>query len=201
MTWTGTGTSITTSATIREGMYTLVETLRGMADAGTADWTAGTIVYWDDTQMQKVLDRHRFEFVREAAAPVVTYDGQGNSVYKVYWLPYQNLESGTAVFEVETADGATVSTGYSVDYQAGKITFTSNTAGTAYYITGRSYDINLAAADVWRIKASNASKQFDFSTDNHSIKRGNYVKNCLEMAQYYTAQAGIQVGEMERGDL
>lgn len=200
MAWDGTGTSTTSGTTIRAGMYTLVETLRGMSDAGTADWTNGTITYWDDTQMQNVLDRHRFEFVREQASPVITYDGSGASVYKIYWLPYQNIESGD-VFEVETSDGASVTTGFAVDYQAGKITFTADTVGTSYYVSGRYYDMNAAASDIWRIKASNASKQFDFSTDNHSIKRGAYVKNCLEMAEYYKAQVGVMVGELERGDM
>jgi hypothetical protein len=184
----------------RDGMGLLINAVRSYSDAGTADWSNGTVNFWDDTQVQIVLDRHATSFYREQATPVITYDS-GTAVYKTYWLPFQNIE-GSTEFELELADGTTAGTAlYTVDYMAGKITFSANTNGIAYYATGRSYDINLAAADVWRIKAANASKMFDFSTDNHSIKRGSFVKNCLEMAQYFTSVAGIQVGELERGDM
>jgi len=44
-------------------MADLITELRGMAEAGTADYSiigsAGTTNYWDDGQLQNVLDVHR----------------------------------------------------------------------------------------------------------------------------------------------
>ena len=50
------GTSVSSAA--RAGMGTLIETLRGMTDAGTADYTIGATTYWSDDAVQMVLDRH-----------------------------------------------------------------------------------------------------------------------------------------------
>ena len=43
--------------TARTGMSDIISTVRGMCNAGTADYTAGTAVYWTDDQLQGYLDR------------------------------------------------------------------------------------------------------------------------------------------------
>jgi hypothetical protein len=71
-------------------------------------------------------------------------------------------------------------------------------------LTGRSYDIYAAAADIWRRKAAHyASSSFDFSTDNHSIKRSQVYKHCLEMAEHYESMSSdaIEFTDLFRGDL
>ena len=88
-----------------------------------------------------------------------------------------NLESGTAVFTVQQYNGGTAPA-YTADYNTGVITFTADTEGTAYMLTARSYDVNAAAAEVWRNKAANAAKYFDFSTDNHSVKKSQFRVAC-----------------------
>lgn len=185
---------------MRPGMSDLVGQIRIMADAGTADYTAGTVVMWTDDQLQTMLDRNMTEFYREPTVPVITYDAANTPVYKTHWLPYQYIEGGTA-FVLQTADGGSVSASYSLDYANGKLTFTSNQGGTVYYATGRYYDVNLAASEVWRQKAANAAKYYSFSTDNHRFDRAALMKQFMEMSKYYAAQAGPQVGSLERGDL
>ena len=90
---------------------------------------------------------------------------------------------------------------YSVDYLRGEVIFSADTTGSAVYLYGRSYDLYAAAANVWRFKAANAAKKFDFSTDNHSFKRSQYMQHCKEMAQFYESQAEPSVISLYRSDL
>lgn len=190
---------------VRTGMTTLIDTLRGLTDAGTAEWTvagqAGSITYWDDDEIQRVLDRHREDIIHADLDPVESYSS-GTVVYLEYRAGYGDIESGTAVFKIENVDG-TIG-GWSMDYARGVATFSTNQAGSAYYWTGRTYDLNAAAADVWRMKAANVAKMFDFSTDGHSIKRSALRQSYLDMAQYYASMSvheGWHTTKLIRSDL
>ena len=172
--------------TLRTGMQTLIDTVRGYANAGTAEWTIETessyITYWSDIEIQRVLDRHRIDIVHESMDPVLSYSG-GSVIYLTYDLGYGNIESGTAAFMIEDVSG-TIS-GWTMDYTRGLATFATDTKGSTYYWTGSTYDLYGAAADIWMIKAANVAKMFDFSTDGHSIKRSDLRRSYLDMAAYY----------------
>jgi len=173
----------------RSGMLDLIADLRGLANAGSNDYTAGGQAHWTDKQLERVLDRYRRDAYREPLEARETYSG-GTVEYKNYYIPAQNLESGTAYFRLEDAAGNAVGTAlYSTDYRSGQVTFSATTGGSAYYWTGRTYDLNRAAADVWRQKAAYHAAQFDFSTDNHSVKKSGVYKQCLAMAEFYEQRA------------
>ena len=113
----------------------------------------------------------------------------------------EQTTGGTAIFTIEDADGDKQGTAnWSADYERGVITFTQDQGGTAYWVTGRTYDLNATAASIWRQKAANAAKYFDFSTDNHSVKKSQFKDNCLEMASYYEAFAVPNVIQVYRED-
>ena len=176
--------------TARTGMDTLILTLRGMVSAGTADYTIAGVSYWSDDQLQTALDRHRLDFYQAELANVPQVESGNVTTYKVYRAPYRNLEGGTAYFKLVTLLGAEAGTAdYTADYSNGVVTFTADQAGTAWYLTGRAYDLNATAADVWRMKAAQAAAAFDFSTDNHSLKRSQLSVQALQMAEYYEKQA------------
>lgn len=186
--------------TARTGMANIILHVRGLANAGTADWTLGTAVYWDDDHVQEMLDRRRVEFYRMPLGKVQQYEG-GTVVYKIYRSGMEYLESGTTVFEVEDAAGNTVGTAlYTPNYNNGEIVFASDTGGSSYYLTGRSYQANKAAADIWRMKAANVAAYYDFKTDNHSMSRSQMVKQFLQMADYFDSQSGVMSVDMYRGD-
>lgn len=189
--------------TARTGMATIILELRGLTDAGTADFTVGTVSYWSDDHLQTILDRRVILHEETMLQPFPRYDSTGGTLqYFEYRAPIGNIESGTApVYKLTNGAGSTVGTAnYSVDYTQGIFTFTADQAGSSYYLTGRSYDLNLAAADVYRQKAAKAAAYFNFSTDNHRIDRGNLQKQFIAMADYYESIAGIQVIAMDRGD-
>ncbi len=185
----------------RSGMADLITELRGMCDAGTADFAIGTINYWSDDHLQAALDMHRTDVNHEYIQPTSTVNTSNQTVYVDFYTPFRNLESGTVTF-IQDLTGAAVGTAdYTVDYFNGKITFDNDTGGSVLHLTTRVYDLNLAAADIWKRKAANAAKMFDFSTDNHSIKRSQFMANCNAMAAQYASMAGIQTGDLVRTDI
>lgn len=188
---------------VREGMYRLIDTLRGMAAAGEDDYTIGSTSYWTDEQVQQALDRHRVDVTRELMTPVEEYSG-GTVVWKQYLTWRENWEAssgGTAIFTVQDASGVTVSGSlYSVDYARGVVEFATSTGGNSYYVTGRTYNLNAAAADIWRMKAAHFAGQFSFSTDNMRVDKGALMANAQRMAQYYDGMAGPVTAAIYRSD-
>jgi hypothetical protein len=186
----------------RATMNALIEVLRGFTNAGTADYTIAGIDYFSNDHLEAILDRRCTE-LREVAMTA----HELRSVYKDYSIPSGWLETsdgGTARFIVEEVDGTDIAgTLYTVDYENGKVTFVNDQAGSARYVTARSYDIYGAAADVWRQKANQYATMIDFSTDNHNIKRSHIVAQCEMMAKRYQAMAisgDIGSADMVRGD-
>lgn len=189
----------------RSGLAELRDHLRGMSDAGYTDWTLGTATFWDIDHLDQVLDRHRIDVSHEELTSYPTYLSGGTVHYKEYRSVYRNWEQttgGTAIFELEDSTGANVGTAsYSVDYLRGIVTFGTNTLGSAYYVTGRSYNLNAAASDIWRIKAANVSKQYSFATDSHNLQRGQIMAHYITMAEYYDSLGEVSTTVLERSDV
>lgn len=189
----------------RTGMQTLIDTVRGFANAAPDEWEVSTdssiVTYWSDDEIQRVLDRHKVEHIHAPLEPVTSYSG-GSAVVLQYRTGIANIEGGTAVFKVEDVAG-TVSD-YTADYTRGIVTFSTDQSGKTFYWSGFSYDLYAAAADIWRMKASHVAGLVDFSTDGHSVKRSQQAQQYLNMSQYYqsrSASEGVQTSRIVRNDL
>ena len=189
----------------RTGMQTLIDTVRGFANAAPDEWEvtsdSSIVTYWSDDEIQRVLDRHKQEYIHELMDAQPTYES-GSSVYKRYLLGVGNVESGTAVFKIEDIAGTV--TGYTVDYARGIVTFSTDQSGKVFYWSGFAYDLDAAAADIWRMKASHVAGLVDFSTDGHSVKRSQQAQQYLTMANYYqqrSASEGISTAKIVRDDI
>lgn len=180
--------------------------LRGLTEAGTADYTLGTISFWDDDQMDTVLDRHREDFIFESLIPYPVQVAGGSTDYFEYRTERGNFEQtngGTAIFYVQDASGSVVGTAsYSADYLRGIVTFTTDTSGSSRFFTGRSYDLNASAADIWRKKAAHYFSTFSFATDNHRVDRQQIYDHCIQMAESFEAmsQDSVMTIDMWRSD-
>ena len=190
---------------MRTGMQTLIDTVRGFANAAPDEWEvtsdSSIVTYWSDDEIQRVLDRHKVEHIHELMDAQPTYES-GSTIFKQYLLNATNVESGTAVFKIEDSAG-TVS-GYTVDYARGIVTFSTDQNGKAFYWSGFAYDLDAAAADIWRMKASHVAGLVDFSTDGHSVKRSQQAQQYLTMANYYqqrSASEGISTAKIVRDDI
>jgi hypothetical protein len=167
--------------------------LRGMVQAGTADFSLGTANYWDDDQLDVVLDQNRKDYTHVQMIPEPTVGVGGTSLWYEYGATDDYLEQtsgGSAIFYIQDGTGATVGTAeWSADYIRGDIEFTTDKGGSVFYWTGRSYDLNAAAANIWRKKAGYYFNSFSFSTDNHKVDRGVIYKHCIEMAESFEAKS------------
>jgi hypothetical protein len=192
----------------RTGMTALLEELRGLCEAGTSEYTIGTTLHWSDNALQDVLDLNRKDLIHYPIQSYPIVVSGGTLQYYDYRTGFGFLEqttAGTAIFYLQDSTGATLGTAlWSADYRKGYITFASDAKGTAVYLTGRSYDLNAAAASVWRKKAAHyAPTSFNFSTDNHSISREQVYNHCIEMASFFDgiSNDSIQTVDRYRSDM
>ncbi len=187
----------------RSGMLDLIDMVRSMADVGSADFKIGAVSYWSDAQIQQALDKHRITVYQEELQPWPTIDTDGSYTYQEYRANHGYLESGTAVFSVQQTNGGSAPS-YTADYLHGIVTFAADTAGSAYMLSARAYDLDAAAADIWRGKAANAAKYFDFRTDNHQISKSQLYKQFMDMAAHYQSQSittSFTVTQINRDDV
>ncbi len=194
--------------TARTTMADLITRVRTLASVGSADYTLSGATYWTDDQIQAVLDVHRLDFADDQLRALREYDAGGTARYYVHTTQYSNLEAtsgGSAVLYVRDSTGARAGTSaWSADYLAGRITFTADTAGTVYYLTGRSYDVYAAAADIWQAKAAHVAERFDFSADGASFSASKLIDQYERMAAKCAAQSstgGIKVSQFMRDDV
>lgn len=178
--------------TARSGMSTLITDLRGMTDVGTAEFTAGGVVWFTDDQLEDVLDRHVVHYTRHLL-PAMPEDIGGTAIYKRYQLPTSNLEgtaSGTAVWRLENSAGSAFAyADFEIDHPLAIITMDSDQQGSALYLTARGFGLSAAAAEVWSRKGDFYANRFDVRTDNHDLKRSQLVKAARDAAAHYREMA------------
>lgn len=194
----------------RVGMTDLIQRVRELAAAGTADYTAAGTTFWSDDQIQAALDRACRDVRDEALAPRGEVNSGGTTEYKTYQSQYRSFEEstgGTAVLWLRVASGARVGTAlYTADYEEGSFTFAASTGGSVLYLTGRTYDVYAAAADVWRQKAGHVADRFDFSADGASYKASQLMSSyemraraCERLASF--GAQGVQTVTLYRDDV
>ena len=189
--------------TARSGLANLITQLRGMTEAGTADYTIAGAAYWGDDALQSALDRHRTDLVRSPLRAENEYVA-GALEYHNYYARYDHLEeaaSGTPHWAVEDSAGLAQGTAdYTVNYDASVIRFTADTAGTAFYLTTHAFDLNAAAAEIWTRKAAHAASGYHFSADGATYSRQQVYDHCLQMAALYKGSAPMKVSRLVRSD-
>lgn len=188
---------------IRAGMAHLIARLRGMTRAGSADATLNGVTYFTDEQLQQLLDTTAQQHRHIELIPVPQSEN-GTLVYKSYAIPAEipyafETEAADSGWQLRDAAGQAV-TGYSVNYAAGRIEFTSDTGGRLYFLDCRSYNLHQAAAAVWQQKAAFASPDADWQADNHRYDAATVFQHCLQMAALHARLAGPVVAKMLRSD-
>jgi len=184
--------------TARITMAALINKLRGMTDTTANDYTVGTITYWTDDQLEDELDLHQMyvnflsmvEIPSTGASLAITYTRYETGLTDWENTPTIQDENGTTIADTE----------YTFDQNTGVIIFDSDTTGLSRYITGYVYNVERAAAGIWRKKAAHSASGFDFTTDNHSVKRSQVSIQYLDMARFYEKQAGSNTVSIYRGD-
>jgi hypothetical protein len=178
----------------RVTMAGLITTLRGLANASTADYNIGATAYWSDDQLQDILDRHQFSIREEdlRAFERTATDGTSEWLeYETRWRWLEETDGGTARLFIQDASGSVISSStYAVNAERGLITFTADQGGSTRALTGYAYDVYAAAADVWRQKSAAYALAIDFTTDNHTVKRSHLSAMADNMAKRYEVMSG-----------
>lgn len=195
----------------RAGLANLILELRGMTETGVNDYSVNSVAYWTDDQLQLKLDSMsvRTDINNVPLTPVIENTPGGTAQYLTYYAPKGYLEEatgGTAVWRVVDSLGSVVGTAnYSVEYVPGIIRFNTNTAGTSYYLWARSYNLDAAAALVWRTKAAHVASAYNFASDNQKFDRAVLRTSYLAMAKEFDEKGGVSTGirsvQMVRTDL
>ena len=188
--------------TARTTMDDLIQKLRVYTQAGTSDFVVNTTTYWSDEQLQDELDKTQKKVNYQAMQATPTYGIGGTVTYTRYQTGLADWEKSPTIQNEggTTLTAGTATANYSFDDNVGVVTFVSDTDGKTRYITGYVYNVEMAAAKVWEQKATLYATQFDFSTDNHSVKKSQMVQGCRDMVKYYQSRAGIFQVEMVRSD-
>lgn len=189
----------------RSGMSDLITKLRALTASGTADYTVSATTYWVDDQLQSVLDQRRTDFRSLLLYADKTLLNSAEYYYDYYIPDHEWLEgtaSGTAAWLLTNGTGGTVAySDYTLNIDAKHLKFTANQAGTAYYLTGRAYDLYRAAADIWEQKAADIADRFDLKTDNHDMTRSQLYDHYTKMAARMRARGGVTSSIMTRPDV
>ena len=181
--------------TARTTMDALIANLRGKTEAGTADYALAGVAYWSDDQLQTELDKTRQLVNYNAMDAIPTYGIGGTLTYTLYRTYKQDWEK---LPTIQDEGGTTLGTAlYTFDDELGEVTFGSDTEGKTRYITGYVYNVDLAAANVWRKKAAHFAASFDFSTDNHRVNKGQLIDHCFKMAEMYDSFSGFGNGSID----
>jgi len=174
-------------------MTNLVDRLRALSNAGTAQYEAGTITYWSDDHLQDVLARHETWVVEDALTWIPQNIG-GTANYLTAQGHYKDLEeaeSGTTRWQIRSSVGVAEGTAnYTADYVTGRVTWASDQGGTAYMLTGYSYDLYGAAVDVLEHQLANIEFWYDFEADNQTFNRSQIKDNINDLIATYRRRVG-----------
>jgi hypothetical protein len=177
-------------------MANLILRLRALANAGTAEHTIanGGESFFSDNHLQDILDANVTFMRNEPLRWIPEAVGGGVSEWhdcKTGWRDFEEASSGSANWTVRDGLGAIQGTaGYTPNYIDGIIRFTTNQAGTAYYLTARSYDLYGAAADLWLRRQAFYANGYQFQGDGQSFARQQAFDHALNMETRMRAQAG-----------
>lgn len=172
-----------------------------------------TVTVFTDQQIQDHLDdiRDEVRYEQMMQAPTIVnltgnLSGVASFIYADDFSQWHWWET-----DVVIQDGHfLVLTPLASDYLVGHFQFDSLTPfvnGTApgqyppVFITGKSYDINLAAAVLWELRAGLLATAYDFTADGQSFHRSQQMAMCLKMAGVFRAKARVRTLQVLRDDL
>jgi len=173
----------------RSSMAGIILDLRGLTDATLGETTVNGIDYWDDEQLQAILDNYRIDALDTPLLPA----GQlinGTTVYLRYYFPDElssTLEDG---FTLRDSNGTQV---VSWSYVPGTryVLFASDQLANTITLTGNSYNLRKAAARVWLTKASQRSQLIDWKAGGQSMSEDQEYQHCMLKFQEFAGAEGV----------
>ena len=154
----------------------------------------GASQIWSDDQLQDWLDGQRTDVVRAALYYNWAIVAGANAVLN-YFAETGDWESDAALSDVE---GTTLTPG-AVNLLTGRWTFAAHQAPPVY-LTGQTYDLYAAAADVLEARAGQLAGAYDFTADGATYHRSQQAAGLLALARQYRGRSRPRMIQMVRDD-
>ena len=174
----------------RASMTELITRIRGLIHD-----PAGTSTTFTDQEIQDALDTWRDEARYLELTPLETLAPTG--------IIYRDYAAERGLWE---ADEILVDAAYepltpaTADRLTGRWTFDDHTPPPVY-ITGKTYDLHGAAADLLEQWAAAEKLSFDFGADGAQYRRSQKVEMLLQLAAQYRGRQRPRMIPQVRGDL
>lgn len=153
-------------------------------------------------QVQAALDRRRETWRQGVLTPQPTRRAGG-----LDWLDYYAGDPADPITDWETDETlydytftAISAAAYTADELTGHWTFSSSQL-LPVYLTGKTYDIYAAAADLCEIRAALTSDQYNMSNQGQSLARGQVPQNWRALAATYRRQQRLGGIAIVRSDV
>jgi len=145
---------------------------------------SGASAVFTDQQVQDILDQNAFQAMYEQLSEIENIAAGGAVEYKKFSAARGYWESDTLLVNGNYAQ----LTPSDSDFLAGVWKFTS-TQSLPVLIYGVWYDINAAAAELWKLKATKFAEQFDAAVDGASYSLSQKYNQALTMAKEFRSKA------------
>lgn len=197
----------------RAGVTYIINEVRRLSTAGTNEFTAGTVAYYSDNEIQRILDSRRGRLSREEMVfePELDYSGTGSAIYTRARVGYgwlEDVSSGGSAdyFVITDSQGSVIGTSnYTLYPEDGYIVFNSNQRGSSRYVSGWSHNPYVAALDVLTSWQTQLSMQPDWETDNMRVRRSQKSKAIGEQIKWLRSLSEwsprVRTSEMWRNDM
>ena len=155
-----------------------------------------------DQEVQDKLDQYRFYQRYVRLTPQATIQPGGKRLWTDFFSEFENWEETGSGSEFSLVDATyNVLTPDSSDYISGHWTFNAGVNNAVVWITGQSYDIYAAGADLASDWAGIVKLQFDFSDNNVQYKRNQQFEALLQLSEKLREKALPRRVSMGRQDV
>lgn len=173
----------------RESLADLITKLRRLIGD-----TAGASQVWSDDELQAFLDEQRQDY-QDWALVRVPRLVSGVYVYKDFWAQNRLGDWESDVVIADLDGNAVTPDADTSEPLLGHWRFATSQT-TTLYLTGKTYDVHGAAAEVLKAWAAKEKLSFDFSTDNQSFKESQKAQMLLDLAKQFDGKRRVGSGAL-----
>ena len=169
-----------------------------IARTRTLTGDTGSPAVFDDQAYQDALDHYMVDIRLLALRPAERIGAGGAVTFVEYFAPWSDWEAG-ATIQTQTFATLTETTDYTADYLAGIWTMTAS-QWPPLFLSGQTYDIYRAAAEILRAWAAKLALAYDYSQNGQQFIRSQQRKALQEIAADLERKGRVLPAQARRSD-